>query len=159
MKEQETFKKVIFGFHEKEVGNKLRVFFKKHTGRDVDFNSIEHYKNGLKLLLFSVPLDTVDLIGISAAGCTPSYVKKIHGPVDEFISWYEDEYLPSRKETTSNHQRDEINTSAKSNVFKVAMVTAVLSNGLSVRIPAENSSEIIRQMEENIKYNKNKVKK
>ena len=34
---------------------------------------------------------------------------------------------------------------------KPIMITAVLSNGLVVRVPMENSSKIIEQMEKNIK--------
>ena len=39
---------------------------------------------------------------------------------------------------------------------KEPMVTAVLSNGLVVRIPLEGYKETLRKMEENIKYNKKK---
>ena len=93
MKELENIKYVIFGFKDQETGNKLRLFFKKHTGRDVDFNSIKHYENGFKLLLFGVPLDTFDTVGITGACCAPSSVKRINGNIDELISWYEDDYL------------------------------------------------------------------
>ena len=41
-------------------------------------------------------------------------------------------------------------------IEKVAMLTVVLSNGLVVRIPAENWRETIKKMEENIKFNKKK---
>ena len=34
---------------------------------------------------------------------------------------------------------------------KPIMITAVLSNGLVVRVPMENSEETIKKMEENIK--------
>ena len=39
---------------------------------------------------------------------------------------------------------------------KEPMVTAVLSNGLVVRIPLKGYKETIEKMEENIKYNKKK---
>ena len=50
---QERIIKAIFGFKDKVTGERLREFFKKHTGRDVDFNKIQHYKSGFKLLLLS----------------------------------------------------------------------------------------------------------
>ena len=83
--------KAIFGFKDEETGEQLRLFFKKHTGRDIDFNNIKHYKNGFKLLLFSIPLDTIDIIGITAAGCAPSYVKRFSG-LNDFIKWYENDF-------------------------------------------------------------------
>ena len=88
MPTQNKISKAIFGFNDEETGEQLRIFFKKHTGRDVDFNKIKHYKDGFKLLLFSIPLNTIDIIGITAAGCTPSYVKKFSG-LNDFIEWYE----------------------------------------------------------------------
>ena len=139
MKELENIKYAIFGFKDQETGNKLRLFFKRHTGKDVDFNNIKHYEDGFKLLLFSVPLDTFSTIGITAANCSPSYVKKIHTSVDTFISWYEKEYLPSIAK-----------------VRRGPMITVVLSNGLTVRIPLKNARETVRQMEENIKHNRKK---
>ena len=84
--------KAIFGFTKEETGERLREFFKKHTGQDVDFNKIQHYKSGHKLLLFSIPLDTIELIGMTVAGCHPKDVKCFNG-LDEFIDWYENVFL------------------------------------------------------------------
>ena len=83
--------KAIFGFKDNETGEKLRVFYKKHTGKDVDFNKIQHYNNGFKLLLFSIPLGSITQIGITAARCTSKDVKKFSS-LDEFINWYENLY-------------------------------------------------------------------
>jgi hypothetical protein len=81
----------IFGFMDKETGEKLRQFFKKHTGKDLDFNEIQHYKNGFKLLLFSIPRNTNEQVGITAADCAPSNVKRFSN-LNEFIRWYEGLY-------------------------------------------------------------------
>ena len=43
-------------------------------------------------------------------------------------------------------------------VNKEPMITVVLSNGLTVRIPLKNARETVRQMEENIKHNRKKKK-
>ena len=91
MEKQKT-SKAIFGFADKETGEQLKDFFEKHTGRVVDFNGIQHYKSGFKLLLFSVPLNTVDIIGITAAGCVPSWVKKFN-KLNDFVDWYENIFL------------------------------------------------------------------
>ncbi len=87
-----NFTKAIFGFADIETGNKLREFYKKHTGIDCDFNSIRHYNNGFKLLVFDLPLGKFSIIGICAACCTPHYVKKFHKGIDDFILWYESNY-------------------------------------------------------------------
>ena len=89
---RERFTHAIFGFKDKETGEKLRQFFKKHTGKDIDFNQIQHYKDGFKLLLFSIPLNTIERVGITAAGCAPSSIKRFSG-LNEFIGWYEGVYL------------------------------------------------------------------
>lgn len=86
-----NIKKAIFGFSDKKTGEKLRKFFKKHTGKDIDFNSIEHYSENFKLLAFDIPLKDFIPIGITAALVCPGL--KFHGPVEEFISWYENKYL------------------------------------------------------------------
>ena len=94
MKEYELIKFAIFGFKDKATGDTLREFFKKHTGRDVDFNNIEHYNDGFKLLKLSIPLESIGTVGITEANYrpTPTY-KKFHCSVDDFIDWYENEYL------------------------------------------------------------------
>ena len=60
----------------------------------------------------------------------------------------------------SNMQRNtdsELKESSKmAGKKKEPMVTAVLSNGLVVRVPAKGCKETLRKMEENIKYNKKK---
>ncbi len=86
------YKGAIFGFKSEEIGNELRIFFKKHTGKDIDFNKMQHYKNGFKLLLFSIPLNTIQQVGITAAGCAPETIKRFSG-LKEFIDWYENCYL------------------------------------------------------------------
>ena len=103
--------KAIFGFKDKETGEQLRAFFKKHTGRDVDFNSIKHYTDGFKLLVFSIPLNTVDIIGITAAGCAPHYVKRFCG-LKDFIEWYENIYNPQNWEEDS-YLRNDIRVDSK----------------------------------------------
>ena len=87
----ENVNKALFGFKDRKAGDKLRAFFKKHTGRDVDFNGIKHYTSGFKLLLFSIPLGSVSTLGITCANGYPA--AKFTGPVQEFIDWYEKEYL------------------------------------------------------------------
>ena len=91
--------KAVFGFKDPTTGEKLRQFFKKHTGKDVDFNKISHYKNGFKLLLFSIPLDKIEMIGITAASCRPSYAI-CFSSLNEFIDWYESNYLKRKPITT-----------------------------------------------------------
>lgn len=87
----ENVTKALVGFKDRESGDKLRIFFKKHTGRNVDFNGIKHYTDGFKMLLFSIPLESVTTLGIT---CTNGYpAAKFTGPVLEFIDWYEKEYL------------------------------------------------------------------
>ena len=83
-------KYVIFGYSDEETANKLSKFFYKHTGKDVDFNNISHYKSGLRLLLFSIPLKTIQQVGITAACYSP--FKKFRS-LDEFVNWYEQIYL------------------------------------------------------------------
>ena len=83
--------RAICGYADKESANKLSRFFKKHTGKNIDFNNIHQYKNGFRLLLFSIPLDTFSQIGISAANMCNSGVIKFHS-LDDFVNWYEMEY-------------------------------------------------------------------
>ena len=80
----------LFGYQDKVTGAKLSEFFFKHTGKNVDFNKVEHYKSGFKLLCFSIPLDTFIQTGITAAQCAPSNVKRFMR-LDDFIEWYEGE--------------------------------------------------------------------
>ena len=99
MKIEDTtnYTKVIFGFADLETGNKLREFCKKHTGIDIDFNNIKHYKNGFKLLAFDLPLGKFTTIGVTAAAYSPHDVKRISGSINDFIYWYEHDYLGSNK--------------------------------------------------------------
>ena len=84
-------KEALFGFKDEKTGNKLRAFYKKHTGKDVDFNAIKHYKSGFKLLVFAIPLGGYTTLGIT---CANGYdAKKFIGPVEDFINWYENDYL------------------------------------------------------------------
>ncbi len=87
----ENVKEALFGFNDKETGIKLSAFYKKHTGREVDFNAIKHDKDGFKLLLFSIPLGRISTLDINEANGYPA--KKFSGPVQEFMDWYEKEYL------------------------------------------------------------------
>ena len=91
MQNNTIINKAIFGFKDNETGEKLRLFYKKHTGKDVNFNKINHYNNGFKLLLFSIPFGSITQIGIAAAGYTSKDVKKFSS-LDEFINWYENLY-------------------------------------------------------------------
>ena len=88
-----TYNKVIFGFADRYTGNKLKEFYLKHTGREVDFNSIQHYRDGFKLLVFDLPLGKFIQVGITAASCAPKDVLRFGGSVNELIYWYEHDYL------------------------------------------------------------------
>ena len=94
MKKYECIKHAIFGFKDEETGEKLREFFKRHTGKDVDFNGIKHYQNGLKLLRLSIPLNSIGLISITEAAHRGSkdYIR-FTSSIDTVINWYENEYL------------------------------------------------------------------
>ena len=87
----ENVKEALFGFNDKETGIKLSAFYKKHTGREVDFNAIKYDKDAFKLLLFSIPLGRISTLDINEANGYPA--KKFSGPVQEFMDWYEKEYL------------------------------------------------------------------
>ena len=91
-----TYTKVIFGFGDTDTGNKLREFYLKHTGKDIDFNQIKHYCDGFKLLVFDLPLGKFTQVGITAALCAPKDVFKFHGNIDQLIYWYEHEYLQNQ---------------------------------------------------------------
>lgn len=95
------YNKAIFGFKDRVTGNKLRAFFKKHTGKDVNFNNIKHYTDGFKLLLFSIPLKTVTTIGITSAHYCPA---RKFGNLQDFIDWYEKEYLADTDNTHEENQ-------------------------------------------------------
>ena len=86
----EDIKEVIFGYKDNETANKLREFYLKHTGRDIDFNNIKQYKDGFKLIKFSIPLKDISEISITEAS---HYKAKKFSSLDEFIKWYEKEYL------------------------------------------------------------------
>lgn len=95
--EELRFTKVIFGFQDEETGKKLSAFYKKHTGIDCDFNKIKHYSSGFKLLAFDLPLGKFMTVGITAAGCSPYNVLRFSRGIDNFIYWYEHDYLESQK--------------------------------------------------------------
>ena len=84
---------VIFGYADEETGNKLNKFFYKHTNKDINFNKIQHYQSGFKLLLFSIPLNTIETVGITAANFSPF---RKFGSLEEFADWYEQEYLKNK---------------------------------------------------------------
>ena len=105
--------KAIVGFMPGESGEKLKDFYKKHTGIEINFNGIEHYKNGFKLLLFSIPLGSVTQIGITTAGCAPRNVLRCSS-VNEFINWYECVHIPVKAENIE-----------KASIFKTAEPTPI----------------------------------
>ena len=83
-------KYVICGFANFTTGEKLNEFFLKHAGKMVDFNSIKPNINEYRLLCFSIPLKSVNLINITCASRIPAIN---FSNIDEFITWYENEYL------------------------------------------------------------------
>ncbi len=88
-------KYVIFGFKDKVTGEKLREFYKKHTGKDVNFNGIKQYPDGFKLLCFTVPLYSFREISITEAVHRSSLAyKKFHDSIDKLIKWYEEGLFP-----------------------------------------------------------------
>lgn len=87
--------KVIFGYGDKETAEKLRAFYKKHTGSDVDFNAMRNPKSGFALLVFCIPLGKIEQTNITVAARAPSSVRKFAALMD-FIDWYENQYLPNR---------------------------------------------------------------
>ena len=95
-KKKRPITKAIFGFSNEETGIKLSEFYKKHTGEYLDFNAIRHYESGFKLLVFDLPLGEVTKIDICSANLV--HAKKFHGSVEEFMSWYEKDYLKGIKE-------------------------------------------------------------
>lgn len=92
----ESNERAIFGFSDEEEGIKLSEFYMKHTGKYLDFNAIKHYESGFKLLLFKLPLGEVSIIDICSANIVDA--QKFHGPVEEFITWYEEVYLTGTKD-------------------------------------------------------------
>ena len=86
---------VVFGYGDKETADKLRVFYNKHTGKDVDFDAMRNPKSGFRLLAFHIPLGEFEVINITTAAATPSSARKF-ASLQEFIDWYENQYLPHR---------------------------------------------------------------
>ena len=87
--------RVVFGYGDKETADKLSTFFEKHTGKYIDFNKMRNPKSGFRLLVFYMPLGKIEEISITTAGRIPSSAKKF-ASLQEFIDWYENEYLPNR---------------------------------------------------------------
>ena len=87
--------RVAFGYGDKETADKLSAFFKKHTGKYIDFNKMRNPKSGFKLLLFYMPLGRFEEISITGAAALPSSVKKF-AALQDFIDWYENQYLSHR---------------------------------------------------------------
>lgn len=87
--------RVVFGYGDKETADKLSAFFKKHTGKYIDFNKMRNPKSGFKLLLFYMPLGKFEEINITGAAALPNSAKKF-ASLQEFVDWYENEYLPHR---------------------------------------------------------------
>ena len=69
---------------------KLHNFMLRHTGVEIDFSRIQHYKTGLVILHLSNDLKEMMPVGITPANMYAC--KKFHG-VNEFIDYYENEYL------------------------------------------------------------------
>ena len=90
----EKLKCVLFGYCTKPTADKLRKFFKKHTGKDIDFYSYLNERTRFRLMLFSIPLQSVCPISVieSQSMHLPVY-KQIHESVEYFIDWYENDYL------------------------------------------------------------------
>lgn len=158
-------KYLIFGFNEEITCIKLRSFYKKHAGKDVDFNDIRHYPNGFKLLCFTLPICSYRKISITEAirRSGQEYIK-FHDSIDKLIEWYENEYINSTSNAVSWKEIEKVSTiptkepsplkSKEKHTSREPMITTVLSNGLVVRVPMENADETIRKMEENIKHSK-----
>lgn len=79
---------------------KLHDFILKHTGREIDFSKKHYYKTGLVILHFSNDLEEIEAVGITPANMYPC--KKFHG-VDEFIDYYENEYLITKDLSIIKH--------------------------------------------------------
>ena len=90
------------GFMTEESGDKLREFYLEHTGNDVDFNKIEQYKDGFKLIWFSIPLRNMRTIGITEV----QYRIDCHkfSGVEIFINWYNNTYLKLKKLWEQEHK-------------------------------------------------------
>lgn len=73
---------VICSFADYKNGEKLNKFFLKHTEKMIDFNSIKPNINEYRLLCFSIPLKSVNLINITCALRIPA-IK--FSNIDEFI--------------------------------------------------------------------------
>jgi len=172
MKNKNEITKAIFGFKDEEIGIRLSNFYEKHTGKYVDFNKIEHYKNGLKLLLFSIPLDTIEQIGITAAGCSPSYVKRF-SKLDDFIDWYENDYLEHTDEENFRKECEKLNLKldvafdpfpkfAQVEVVNLfpkkgeASATIILLNNLLCRVPLKEAHKCALILNINIFINTRK---
>ena len=90
MKKYKDLKYLVFGYKDRTTGKKLGEFYFKYTGKKVNFN----YKDGFKLLCFTLPLGSFHTIGITEAIYRPAKeYMKFHDGVDKLISWYENEYL------------------------------------------------------------------
>lgn len=177
----------IFGFGDTETGERLRAFFLKHTGKDIDFNNIKHYRSGFTLLLFTLPLNEVQQIGITAASHAPSSYKRFDN-LNDFIAWYEnspfvkrltveqimristiqfaDPKVESERLFVKQFDVLGINIEARFDPFPFLryceafkapakdeiMVTTVLYNGVTVRVPFKDSRKILLIMNTNIFY-------
>ena len=87
--------RVVFGYGDKETADKLSAFFEKHTGKYIDFNKMRNPKSGFRLLVFYIPLGKIEEISITTAGRISSSAKKF-ASLQNFIDWYENQYLPHR---------------------------------------------------------------
>ena len=136
-----TYNIVIFGFADLYTGNKLKEFYLRHTGREVDFNKIKHYRNGFKLLAFDLPLGKFMQVGITAASCAPKDVLKFHGNINDLIYWYEHDYLglPVRKTEE-----------------EIMSVTICTKEGLLITIKNDGDGTFEDKIDEVIKRNNHK---
>ena len=87
--------RVVFGYGDKETADKLSAFFKKHTGKNIDFNKMRNLKSGFRLLVFYMPLGRFEEISITVSAALPNSAKKF-AALQDFIDWYENQYLPHR---------------------------------------------------------------
>ena len=138
-----SYNTVIFGFADRYTGNKLKEFYLKHTGREVDFNSIQHYRDGFKLLVFDLPIGKFMQVGITAASCASKDVLRFHGNINELIYWYEHDYLGLPED--QNEKTEEIMS-----------VTICTKEGLLITIKNDGDGTFEDKINEVVKRNNHK---
>lgn len=79
----ENIKEAIFRLDDKKDTYYLNRFYKKHVGKDIDFNSFK----SRSLLSLSIPLGKISPLD------SPKLNSKSSKAVERFIDWYENNYL------------------------------------------------------------------